>query len=243
MENYALRLLGLLLPFILVLTVANAAGKRAAAETAPPAAGPAVVVDAGHGGEDGGAVGIGGIEEKDLNLSIAAKTADQLAFLGYRVLMTRTEDVMTCDDGLSTLRQRKKSDIKNRLALLEGTENAYFVSIHQNFFGGYAKGAQIFYSGNNPESRAIAEIMQNDFASMLQPENRRLPKKATTDIYLLCRATRPAVMAECGFLSDNTDIANLRDPGYQSKIAFVIACALTDYFGGGPAAQDVTEKG
>ena len=194
MENYALRLIGLLLPLVLVLTVANVAGKRASAETPPTAVGggPVVIVDAGHGGEDGGAVGIGGIEEKDLNLLIAAKTADQLSFLGYRVLMTRTEDVMTCDDGLPTLRQRKKSDIKNRLALIEGTENAFFVSIHQNFFGGYAKGAQIFYSGNNPESKAIAQIMQNDFATMLQPENKRLPKKATTDIYLLCRATRPA---------------------------------------------------
>jgi N-acetylmuramoyl-L-alanine amidase len=242
MENYMLRLLGMLVPLLLVLTVANVmAGKAvpASAEADFSSGGPIVIVDAGHGGEDGGAVGIGGVQEKDLNLSIALKTADQLRFFGYTVLITRTADQMTCDDGLPTLRQRKKSDIQNRLALLEETENAFLVSIHQNFFGGYAKGAQIFYSGNNPESKTIAQIMQNAFASMLQPENERLPKKATTDIYLLYKATRPAVMAECGFLSNGTDIANLTDSGYQSRIAFVISCAMTDYFGGGQAAQDV----
>ncbi|HXK76965.1 MAG TPA: N-acetylmuramoyl-L-alanine amidase [Oscillospiraceae bacterium] len=241
MENYVLRLLGMLLPLLLVLTVANVTGERVSvsAEAISPDSGPVVIVDAGHGGEDGGAVGIGDVQEKDLNLSIALKTADQLRFFGYTVLVTRTTDQMTCDDGLPTLRQRKKSDIQNRLTLLEETENAFLISIHQNFFGGYAKGAQIFYSGNNPESKTIAQIMQDAFASMLQPENERLPKKATTDIYLLYKATRPAVMAECGFLSNGTDIANLTDSGYQSRIAFVISCAMTDYFGGGQAAQDV----
>mgnify|MGYP003767051253 CR=1 FL=1 len=243
MENYVLRLLGMLLPLLLVLTVMNITAGRhvpASAEVAVPDGGPVIILDAGHGGEDGGAVGIGGVQEKDINLLIALKTADQLRFFGYDVVTTRTEDVMTCDEGLPTLRQRKRSDIKNRLALLEGTENAFLVSIHQNFFGGYAKGAQIFYSGNNPESKAIAQNMQNAFASMLQPGNERLPKKATTDIYLLCKATRPAVMTECGFISNAADIANLTDSGYQGKIAFVIACAMTDYFGGGSAAQSVT---
>lgn len=242
MENYALRLLGALLPLLLVLTIVNITGEHvpASAEADFPEGGPVVIVDAGHGGEDGGAVGIGGVQEKDINFLVALKTADQLRFLGYEVIMTRTADVMTCDDGLSTLRQRKKSDIQNRLALLEETENAFLVSIHQNYFGGYAKGAQIFYSGNNPESKTIAQVMQNAFASMLQPENERLPKKATTDIYLLYKATRPAVVAECGFLSNGADIANLTDPGYQSRIAFVISCALTEYFGGGQAVQDVT---
>lgn len=243
MENYALRLLGMLVPLLLVLTAANMlAGKQVpvSAEAVFPGGEPVVIVDAGHGGEDGGAVGIGGIQEKELNLSVALITADQLRFLGYDVVTTRTADQMTCDEGLPTLRQRKKSDIQNRLALLEGTENAFLVSIHQNFFGGYAKGAQIFYSGNNPESKAIAQTMQNAFASMLQLENERLPKKASTDIYLLYKATRPAVMAECGFLSNAADLANLKDPGYQAKIAFVIACAMTDYFGGGSAAESET---
>lgn len=188
-----------------------------------------IVLDAGHGGEDGGAVGVGGILEKDINLSITLETGTVLRFLGYNTVLTRDSDVMTCDEGLSSQRKKKVSDIKNRLALLEKTDCAAFVSIHQNFFGGEARGAQIFYSGGNPESKALAETLQQGIVSMLQPENDRVIKQATDDIYILYHTDKIAVLAERGFISNSAEAAMLSDAEYQSKMAFSIAASVTKY--------------
>lgn len=188
-----------------------------------------IILDAGHGGEDGGAIGVGGILEKDINLSVTLKTNALLHFFGYQTLLTRSEDEMTCDDGLSSQRAKKVSDIKNRFALLESTDCLCFISIHQNFFGGNAHGAQIFYSGGNEQSKLLAQTLQDNIRTALQPENSRVIKQATDDIYILYHTKKPAVLAECGFISNSGDAAMLTDESYQNKLAFVIAESTAKY--------------
>lgn len=174
-------------------------------------------------------MGVGGIVEKNINLAITLKTGRFLRLLGYDTVLTRADDTMTCDEGLSTIRARKVSDIKNRLALLENTGCLCFISIHQNFFGGNARGAQIFYSGNNPESKLLAEAIQSGIVSTLQPENERVIKQATKDIYILYHTTKPAVLAECGFISNSGEAALLSDNIYQNKMAFSLASSAIKY--------------
>ncbi|MBR3610716.1 MAG: N-acetylmuramoyl-L-alanine amidase [Oscillospiraceae bacterium] len=188
-----------------------------------------ILLDAGHGGEDGGAIGVGGIIEKDINLSITLKTAKFLEFMGYSAEFTRITDKMTCDGGLETQRERKVSDIKNRLSQMENSPCLCSVSIHQNIFGGEARGAQVFYGGNNPESKVLAESLQSGISSMLQPENKRVIKEATKDIYLLYHTKKPAVLVECGFISNSEEAAMLSDENYQKKMAFAIAVSSVKY--------------
>lgn len=188
-----------------------------------------ILLDAGHGGEDGGAIGVGGIIEKDINLSITLKTAEFLEFLGYDVEFTRKTDKMTCDEGLKTQREKKVSDIKNRLEQIENSPCLCSISIHQNIFGGNALGAQVFYGGNNPESKLLAESIQSGISSMLQPENKRVIKQAGKDIYILYHSEKPSVLVECGFISNNEEAALLTNGEYQNKMAFAIALSSIKY--------------
>lgn len=182
-----------------------------------------ILLDAGHGGEDGGAVGVDGVVEKDLNLAITLKTASFFKFLGYDIEFTRETDKMTCDDGLDTQREKKVSDIKNRFEQIEKSACLCSISIHQNIFGGEARGAQIFYGRNNPESKLIAKSVQSGISSMLQPENSRVIKEATKDIYILYHTKKPAILVECGFISNSSEAALLQEDLYQNKMAFAIA--------------------
>ncbi len=189
-----------------------------------------VIIDAGHGGDDGGAIGIDGTVEKDINLDIAIKLEKLLKFYGFDVIMTRTEDIMTCDDGLDSLRKRKVSDIHNRFDVLEKNPDAVFISIHQNKFEDNSQhGTQVFYSGNNDESKLLAESIQNSIVSVLQPDNSRVVKKSGSGIYLLYHAKLPAVLVECGFISNPTEVKKLNDENYRMKIAILIADGLIKY--------------
>ena len=189
-----------------------------------------VIIDAGHGGDDGGAIGIDGTVEKDINLDIALKLEKLLKFYGFDVIMTRTEDIMTCDDGLDSLRKRKVSDIHNRFDVLEKNPDAVFISIHQNKFEDKSQhGTQVFYSGNNDESKLLAESIQNSIVSVLQPDNSRVVKKSGSGIYLLYHAKLPAVLVECGFISNPAEVKKLNDENYRMKIAFLIADGLIKY--------------
>ncbi len=189
-----------------------------------------VIIDAGHGGDDGGAIGIDGTVEKDINLDIALKLEKLLKFYGFDVIMTRTEDIMTCDDGLDSLRKRKVSDIHNRFDVLEKNPDAVFISIHQNKFEDNSQhGTQVFYSGNNDESKLLAESIQNSIVSVLQPDNSRVVKKSGSGIYLLYHAKLPAVLVECGFISNPAEVKKLNDEKYRMKIAILIADGLTKY--------------
>lgn len=182
---------------------------------------PVIVIDPGHGGIDGGAVGVDDIVEKDINLAISLTLRDMFAASGFQVVMTRETDMSIHDEGITSTRGQKVSDIHNRMDLVNQYPGAVFLSIHQNKFGdSRSKGAQIFFGPKNKASEKLAKILQEDFSANLQPENKRQCKKAEKNLYLMYHATCPSVLIECGFLSNPGEAAQLVDPDYQSRIAF-----------------------
>ena len=157
-----------------------------------------VIIDAGHGGEDGGAVNDNNVVEKDLNLQISVKLADMLTLFGYKTEQIRTEDKSVYTQG-ENVRQRKVSDMKNRLDIINKYGDCLFLSIHQNKFTEPEYfGAQIFYTANNPDNRMIAQIMQDNFKT-IQPGNDRQIKQEGDELYLFKNTKIPAVLIECGF--------------------------------------------
>lgn len=189
-----------------------------------------IIIDAGHGGVDGGTHSADGTLEKDINLSIALKLRDILESFGIKVITTRESDVSIHSTGVQGIRNQKISDIKNRLHIIETTDNAVFVSIHQNFYPQTQyNGAQIFYSKNNPLSEKLAQSIRGSVITNLQKENTREIKKSGKEIYLLNSTTVPAVMVECGFLSNKAEANQLKDEKYQQKMAFFIAMGIIDY--------------
>lgn len=186
-----------------------------------------VILDPGHGGADGGAVGADGTAEKDLNLAIALKLRDLLVFQGYQVYLTRETDTMTCDEGITGIARQKRSDMHNRLKLMNDHPEAVVLSIHQNLFEKEQYwGAQMFYGKNHPYSRTLAQSLQDAFIKELQPENRREIKKGEKDLYLLWQSENPIVLVECGFLSNPEECALLQSEEYQKKVAFTILTGL-----------------
>lgn len=173
-----------------------------------------------------------GVVEKDLNLAIALKVREQLTMLGFSVVMTRETDNSLEDDPGQTIRERKVSDMHNREEMAKQLgENTLFLSIHQNKYTASSSwGTQIFYGRHAEESRSLAEFLQDFLCTQLQPENKRKIKEGTEDIYLLYHLTCPAVLVECGFLSNGQDLENLTDPEYQSRYAFVLAMGLLQYY-------------
>lgn len=192
---------------------------------------PTIVIDAGHGGMDGGAVGVNNKElEKDINLSIAKTLDELLRAAGYTTVMVRTEDVSIHDPQFTSVRQQKKSDIRNRLKLAEETPNSIYIGIHLNHFEkSKYNGAQMFFGRNNPESPILASILQEQFRTLLQPENTRETKAGGKNLYILKNATCPAVLVECGFLSNPAECSLLADEEYQRQVAFTIYTALLRY--------------
>lgn len=193
----------------------------------------AIILDAGHGGEDGGAVSKSGVVEKDINLSVALMLRDLLETSGYRVIMTRDKDIAIYDESAETLREKKRSDLHNRLDIINQNSNDdnIFVSIHQNKFPDpkYC-GTQIFYSKHNPKSTDLANSIKDSVTSFLQPENKREIKEANKKIYLLNNSKLPAIVVECGFLSNPEELEKLADKEYQSEMAFSIYCGILNYF-------------
>lgn len=186
---------------------------------------PCILIDPGHGGTDGGASGSDGTLEKDINLSISRPLADMLRLFGYRVEMTRDTDRSIHDDNLKTIKDQKISDMKNRLKLYN--QSRLTISIHENQFPQTQySGTQIFYSTNDADSLALATSVRESVLRLLQPDNTRELKKATKDIYLLHNAKTPAILVECGFLSNAEELAKLKDPIYQQNMAYAIACGV-----------------
>lgn len=184
-----------------------------------------LILDAGHGGEDGGAVSLTGVPESGVNLSITLKLDQLLGFYGVSPILLRETDVSLHDPEADTLRKKKVSDLRNRVAAIEDVKNAVLLSIHQNTFSNAAyHGAQTFYRAGE-ESKALAQLMQDTLREGADPENRRTPTKIPDSIYLMKHITCPAVLVECGFLSNPTEEAKLRDDGYQTRLAACMASA------------------
>lgn len=188
-----------------------------------------VIIDAGHGGEDGGATD-NGVSEKDVNLDIALKLRDLLTVSGYHVVMTRETDISIYDSSAQTISDKKVSDLHNRLSIINSSEDNILISIHQNKFEqSQYSGAQIFYSDNNAQGIILAESIRSAITGLLQPENKRELKAGESNIYILDKATVPAVIVECGFLSNPQEAQKLSDESYRTQMAFAIYCGFLEY--------------
>ena len=184
-----------------------------------------LILDAGHGGEDGGAVSVTGVPESRVNLEIVQKLRDTLALYGVDPVVLREEDVSLHDPEASTLREKKRSDLKNRVRAVEAVEGGTLLSIHQNSYpGSQYRGAQVFYAPTGG-SRELAELLQTALREELQPDNDRQAKPIPESVYLMNHVSCPAVLVECGFLSNPEEEALLRDGGYQRQLAAVLAGA------------------
>ena len=195
-----------------------------AASTVAPA-GVRVVIDPGHGGEDGGAVGADGTVESAINLEIAKRLDAILTFWGQDTKLLRSEDISLHDPDASTIRQKKTSDLHNRARLVNEEPEPRLISIHQNFFP-QAKyhGAQVFYA-NGPLGQPWARRTQENLRVCLDPENSRTEKPISHDVYLMNHVTCPAILVECGFLSNSGELEKLKSPGYQTALAAVVAAS------------------
>ena len=186
-----------------------------------------LVLDAGHGGFDGGAVSPNGVTEQQINLSIAGKTRDLAGLFGVPCVLTRTDEGALDYEPGRTVRENKVADIQARAHICEKTENPVFVSIHLNKFEqSQYFGAQVFYGAADPDSRVLAEAIQAALAQGIDNGNTRAAKPAGDSIYLMRRLTCPAVIVECGFLSNPEEEADLCRDSYQTQLA---ACILAGY--------------
>ena len=190
-----------------------------------------IILDAGHGGEDGGAEA-NGVREKDINLAVVKDMQAFLLLSDIDVRLTRDDDRLLYD--ASKRGNRKKQDIDNRISFANGYENAVFVSIHQNKFE-IAKycGLQVYYSPNDARSELLAERLQCAAKEYLEPGNARQIKPAGRNIRVLKELNMPAVLVECGFLSNPSDAAKLSDETYRKRLAFVLSMTLLDTLGTG----------
>ena len=187
-----------------------------------------IIIDPGHGGIDGGAVGISGVIEKDVNLDISLKLKCLLEFMGYDVIMTRETDISIHDGDAQTVRQKKISDLHNRLLIASEHPRAVYLSIHQNNFGDSSqRGMCFYYSPNDPQSKDFAEALRESMLMYLQPENKRQIKAADKSLFIMYNAENPAVLIECGFLSNPDEEKLLTAQEYQYKICLTVLSALT----------------
>lgn len=194
---------------------------------------PVIILDAGHGGIDGGCVSAEGVPEKGINLSILLRLRDMLELSGYRVEVTRDSDMSIHDAGIEGIANQKSSDMDNRLELFNKYDNAVCISIHQNqFTDPVYSGAQMFYSGTNSESEMLAKSLQGSFAEYLQPDNKREIKLCGKELFLCYYSDNPTVMVECGFLSNPEEAAMLNTEEYQQKVAMTIFYGLNNFVSG-----------
>lgn len=181
-----------------------------------------VVLDAGHGGWDPGKTGTNGADEKLLNLAVVEKLADYLEQGGAEVILTRSSD--------DALGSGKKADMAERKKIANETGADILVSIHQNAFpSAKAKGAQVFYHRSSENGKILAECVQESLRGRVDGSNTRQAKE-NKDYYILRTTEIPAVIVECGFLSNQEEERLLNDSGYQEKLAWAIYCGILDYF-------------
>lgn len=213
-----------------VILLLTAAGNRAVtvmAESAPVEDRLCIIIDAGHGDPDGGAVSCTGVLESGINLEISRRLNDLLRLLGYDTLMTRTTASSVYTQG-DTIGEKKVSDLKERVRMVNAVEDGILLSIHQNHYSdGRYSGAQMFWA-DTAGSRELAEALQSAFVVHLNPGSNRAAKKCQ-GIYLMEHVECPAVLVECGFLSNPAEEAKLRDGEYQKRICCTIASALSNY--------------
>ena len=209
------------LTFFIIAAIHHSCGEKAGGVMVSPSDVPTILIDPGHGGMDGGAVAADGTLEKHINLAIGLDVYDLLMLWGYPVRSTRLTDVSVHDVDAVGTRQIKVSDMHNRLQMYEDSD--IIISLHQNHFSAEKyHGAQVFYSVNHPLSAELAAAVRESVIKNMQPDNTRELKAATDGIYLLHHTSRPAVLVECGFLSNVQECTALKDAAYQLQMAFSI---------------------
>lgn len=189
-----------------------------------------IVLDAGHGGADGGAVSADGTPEDDINLAIVLRLRDLFALMGCQTVLTRTGEASLADPDSATLRQEKVSDTKNRVTLINSVANGCLISIHQNTLPGHptVHGAQVFY-GKVTDSDARAAAVQQALNRAINTDNEKNAKPIGSDIYIMAHVNCPAILVECGFLSNSAETKLLLSPEYQTKLAAAICCGYLQY--------------
>ena len=188
-----------------------------------------IIIDAGHGGFDSGAIADDNTYEKDLNLKLAKKLKSVLTGYGYNIIMTRVEDkevsFNNADSEIS-----KREDMLARLNLMDKYPDAIFISIHQNKFSMESiKGFQVFYSSFE-NSKELADNIQGYVVENLQPDNHRIAKSDTRDVLLLKSAKIPSIIIECGFMSNAQELNNLKSEKYQNNLVFCIANGILNFY-------------
>lgn len=199
-----------------------------ARENQSEAANNVIIIDAGHGGLDPGKVSDNGINEKDLNLSIAMKLVSKLESEGFKVVVTRSSDASLADAGA---KNEKRSDMNNRMNIINNSNAALLISIHQNSFpDAKVKGAQVFYHEGSAEGKAISGCIQKRLISEVDSSNKRVAKPGDS-YYILKKSSCTSIIVECGFLSCPEESVLLCDEAYQDKIVNAICNGVLDYYG------------
>ena len=190
---------------------------------------PCIVLDAGHGGADPGKVGENDVLEKDLNLTIVYKLKTLFENKGFKVVLTRTDDKALVSEDSKNV---KVEDLRNRVALIEKNKPIMTISIHQNSFpDASVSGPQVFFFKQSAEGEKIAAIVQQALNEQLDPPKKRV-SKSNDDYYILKKTSSPTIIVECGFLSNETEAANLTDDAYQDKLALAIYSGICQYLSG-----------
>lgn len=184
-----------------------------------------LILDAGHGGEDGGAVSLNGVPESQINLAIVLKMDDILNFYGVSPILLRRDDISLHNAEAKTLREKKVSDLKNRVSAIQSAEGATLISVHQNTYPtGSVRGFQSFYAPTEG-SKELAQLIQGAVQASIQQSNRRTAKQIPKSVYLMNHISCRAVLVECGFLTNQEEEQLLRSDTYQRKLAAVLSAA------------------
>ena len=211
-------------------TANNNLNQKTVATMSVPVTNRTIIVDAGHGGEDGGAVSSNGVSEAQINLSIALKLQNLLEQSGATVVLTRSDDNAIYDIDSKTLRQKKNSDLKNRVKIGKTSSADIFVSIHLNKIEqSQYYGWQTFFKDGNEQGKKLATCIQENLNEAIQKENKRTPLKIS-DIYIIKNVEIPTTIVECGFLSNPEEEKQLQTDEYQNKLAWGIYNGIMDYF-------------
>lgn len=205
----------------------DTAGQAAALQ---PSGKKVIVLDPGHGGEDSGAIGKNGVLEKDLNLAVSSSLAELLRFAGYDAVPTRTDDRLLYDRTLNYGGRKKVLDLAARLEAAQNAMPDIFVGIHMNSFPQEQySGLSVYYSPNHPKGQAAASLIQSAVKDAVQPENNREIKAAGTNIFLLHRLECPAILIECGFISNPEECARLSTEEYRQELSFIFFSSLSSF--------------
>lgn len=188
-----------------------------------------VILDAGHGGEDPGAIGVSGVYEKDLNLEIVKEIGTVLKEKGFAVLYTRTEDKLLYAESENVKGLRKISDLKNRCKIAAEYPKSIFISVHMNSYGDSKySGMQVYYSTKTDESKVLASSIQSNVKNSVQQTNNRTVKTGN-DIYVLENISNTAVLIECGFITNQEECKKLSEKEYQKQLSLAIVCGIIEY--------------